>query len=585
MISEKIEKLYFKDLSSNFFFYVLIFIILFSLYQPILFTNAVVNPDYALVTSPMTSVHSFLDYIKAIKINKILDIQPIRDLSLAIDIYLARLVGVRIFEASNLLIWLFSTILLYKIFLLFNLNLLLSRSLILIYTIYPTFVHTVSWASARKHLLAYLFILAATYLALKSLKNKTHKTKDIILIYLFYLSAIFSQPIVLLWPLWYLLVALVGPAPFKIPESDRKKIIQISIPLIIILIINTTINYYYYNYIYITAVGTSKYILQYDVLGVKFLSIGRSFFQFVYPFVFAITYDPGSIANIIGLFLLLIFYYLFWKSYAWKNLIVWGSLFFLPLFIVLFRMTKIFLSDSYLLLSSVSFFIMILLLAQKIIPFLKVHLNYSIIFYILIFSLFLITSRNEINLRTTEEAFVIKSYQREKSCTNIIMQIKYLWSISIIPEALSTSEEFFKKNCQLSLSDHSLALMGKIAFYNSNISVNEKLEHLKSLKEIDDKNFFVNILLASTYLKNGQASFGIQLFSNTLSDTSTIFDKSVSFDPIINAVIEDFNNLCSSKWVSINSISSECKILEKNLCERLKYCHSHYENFLRIFVS
>src|SRR5262249_31354350 len=154
----------------------------------------ILSRDDRRMIDALQDVHSPAEYLKALEERKVLDVQPIRDLSLLLDLVIGKATGLRTFHLSNVVLWLLIVLLVYRV-----LSQVLSKTWILVpwtaaFAVHPAFANSVSWISARKHLLSSLFILLATSIVLDNPRERWRLRHTAFAAGLYALS-IFSQPI------------------------------------------------------------------------------------------------------------------------------------------------------------------------------------------------------------------------------------------------------------------------------------------------------------------------------------------------------------------------------------------------------
>lgn len=529
-------------IGNEFTFFTLILIGLWELYRPLLFVHTTTSIDFPLVVTPLENIYSLSGYFKDFA-HKILDIQPIRDLSLMIDVLILRKTGIRTYELHNLIVWFFCVVLVYKLLLQFKVNCYLTRVLTIIYAINPLFVSTIASAANRKHLLSYLFILLATIYTIKWNENKKHSSWPyLIKIPIFYTLSLYSQPITIFWPLWFIFYFTINnirlpsltsltfeETIIKIKSLINEQKVQLKkyacmfFLLSIIAIITAAINSYYYAHAYLTSTAVEKYSEGFDLLGIKFLVLGRAFFQLLLPYRLVLFYNPGSWPNIIGLIILPLFYFLFHKIFGITKTILWGMFFFLPLLTVLYKSTSVFLFDSYLLLSSLGYFVMLLLLLAHFFNHFFHQLATSshqltfIIFSILIVIISYKT-HNEILLRKDYIKYSTTCYEREPSCQNIYFHAVNLWSKNDHKNALPITYEFINNGCYAYFKGDGAGmekLFALAVYFDPSLPLNKKVIQLSS---IQDRNIYSKILLAALYIDNYEYRMALDIFLELIKD-------------------------------------------------------------------
>ncbi|MCY4524761.1 MAG: hypothetical protein OXB84_08485 [Halobacteriovoraceae bacterium] len=311
--------------------------------------------DFALII-PLKNLSSVSQYITDIKRGIILDIQPVRDLSLLVNLKLEQMTSYGFYHGTNFILWLlilFFTYLLLK-------NIGLSRyalPLILILSVHPSALTCVFWISARKHLLAAFFILVATVMTIREKKLGLKRGQAILV---WYCCSVLSHPMHILWPLWYMVY-------IYFPEKKlSSRQLLISIIVIFLMILFLYINYWYYSTIYLEKLSSLPKIASKlgKNLDISLLGVSRSFSQMFYP-ITSLLYYPGGWMAIMGIPLFSIFNFLtfkFVRKEGWK----WSLFIFLPLIVVYGQMTNIFMSDTYLLLPLIGVLIVLAHMLENI---------------------------------------------------------------------------------------------------------------------------------------------------------------------------------------------------------------------------
>lgn len=318
--------------------------------------------DY-LGVAPLAEVQSLKDYLVARENFKIFDLLPVRDFSFYLDYRVKALTGFSPFHFTNLLVWLCVLAISFK-----TVGLLHGRSRIvqgafLLYATHPIFMGSTAWISARKHLLAAFFILCATYLLLKAIRDGTRKPFLLgIGVCSLYLLSVFSQPITALWPVWALLYVALSEA-----SGDRKKLCYavagVCIPIMVLVLFA---NFQFYTGGYSKVASVPKFESHPDAnMGMRLLALGRYFMNFVMPTRLAVAYYPGSTFNFIGLILFGAFAAICFRLLPLKQVLIWGAFFFFPLLIVTVRLTNIFVSDTYVVTAAFGLLNLFILIATK----------------------------------------------------------------------------------------------------------------------------------------------------------------------------------------------------------------------------
>jgi hypothetical protein len=326
MFKEKLER--------NF---ILIFVALaFILYAIIVLNQNPVDIDYQLVISPLKQINSFSDYLHFSGTQQSVDLQPIRDFSLKLDLMLEHLTGLSFHGFFNVLFWIASGIMLILIMRALSLKKELIYLISFLFITHPLGAWIVSWPSARKHLLALFFISVASYF---SVKLKQNKLKYEILIFIFYLLSILSQPISLLWivPFFF----------YFFDEIKSRKLMTLFYFLLAAFLMISIANKFYYSYVYQFASGAPKMIETSVDQAISIAAISRSLSQIFFPIHFAFDYVKSSFLGILGLPIFTLF--IFWgiKRIQFKKTLLLTVLILSPLILVYYKPTNIFVSDTY----------------------------------------------------------------------------------------------------------------------------------------------------------------------------------------------------------------------------------------------
>ncbi|MES2528478.1 MAG: hypothetical protein V4598_15450 [Bdellovibrionota bacterium] len=188
-----------------------------------LFPGKTISPDAQFILASLEKYSSLTDYLWNLIQLKGIDFQPLRDLSLFIDLKIFRVTGLNLSIFFNCMLWAgvcYQATKIYEehisesdVFALMVLSLL---------AVHPVVSQSINWTMARKHILAVFFILKATrnYLNQKSFTG-------------YYLLSLLSAPVALLWPFWAYFI-------------DRKRPKLKIITAFFIMLIIAGLNYAYY---------------------------------------------------------------------------------------------------------------------------------------------------------------------------------------------------------------------------------------------------------------------------------------------------------------------------------------------------
>lgn len=350
---------------------------------------------------------------------KWIDIQPVRDLSYLLDIWVGQWTSLKSFHFSNVVIWMAAGVVLWRIFNFVNEELKVDKLIIgllwLLFMFNPVFVYSVAWVAARKHLLSFFFTLMATYTFLKGFGEGDKVKKSQLKALVYYLLGALSQPINALWPIWALLVSRNKGV------KDKKNAVTYLFTMLFIL----GINLYYYTFVF---EGHSKFVMQgTEIILFPLFAYGRYLINFLVPVNLAISYEFYSALNLIGASLCVVI--LLWLLKKWKKFenLNWPTYFILLLAPVAINRTDYFISNPYLLNASLALPIIFLIAIKSFkhaYPLIKGLLGVSVLAFIVI-------SFFEAKAWRTSASLYEKSYEREKSYRNIRMHLVSLFSQEI----------------------------------------------------------------------------------------------------------------------------------------------------------
>jgi len=429
--------------------------------------------DDRQVISAMEDIHSLRDYIAAFKVFKICDLQPIRDLVTWFDYSILNWFHVSVFHLTNVFIWFVSMLGVKKLLTLNSAN---SRkwtwALVLLLAVNPIYVTSVSWLSARKHLLAACFVVWATYHFLAWLKEESGGLKPRRLFYchFLYLLAVFSQPIIVFWPLFVYLVLLLTR------EMKRWKAF---LPALFIMISVTMLNYYYYSselYLHIS-LGVEKFSDFYNSIpSIRLFALGRYLFQVFVPYWTSISiYNLKNWQCLVGIFFYPLSIYFFLKRLGRTRVLAAYGFFFLMLAPVVVKMSQIFGSDTYLLTASFGIYF---LLSEALRPRLKNRHALSVGLFLVIFIPFLLLSHERAAVWENDAELFALASQVEGGLDAEERYVSELMRLGRIREAVWHAQDI------LVTYPRSVAAQGVVAYAISNdpsLTTEQKVEKIYGL--------------------------------------------------------------------------------------------------------
>ncbi len=317
-------------------------------YAPLLGKKAR-NPDGGVILPPLFDIQTPIEYLNMLANFEVIDFQPVRDLTFFFDIFIFNHFTIVSFATTNVILWGFAGFFLFKLFSRFftKENKFQAMVWTIAFLVYPLFSQAVSWGMARKHILAFLFILWATNSFLDWIEDGRNLFKS----YIGYVLAGLSHPIFLLWPIWAIFHHAI-----VVPETRRteRKSFWIFFVTMIVLIFTNWAYYTIGNPRVAEVYGMVKPSISIPMMTVNFLFYFR---QILYPYELSYDNYPTLSNSWPGLILIaLIGFYVFNQR---KNLQTFSWLLFVLLpFPIILTLPVVF--DQYLLLPVVGIIILIL---------------------------------------------------------------------------------------------------------------------------------------------------------------------------------------------------------------------------------
>lgn len=458
-----------------------------------LFTTVILNQhpidiDYEIVIAPLRKIHGPLDYLIASSKHQIVDIQPVRDFSLKLDLLLEDLLGVSLYGLSNVLLWMGTSAVLF----------LLIRSLgaapyapwiAVTFLVHPLSAWVVAWPSARKHLLAMFFIALASYFCVL-LKQK--KLKHPLVIFVCYLLSIFSQPISLLW--------LVCFFVYFFEEIKRRELLALFYLLSAAFFLTALGNYAYYAYTYPFVTGVPKLVHQTSVdTAIVIAAVSRSFSQIFYPVSFAYDYVKSSPYTLLGLPTLVLFLYGVGRKLPLKTTAFLFALIIFPFVLVYHRPTNIFVSDTYIIIPL--FFVLVALsFGLSSLPIKRA----MILCWSIIITLFAAKNVWEQRIASDDYDYYRMSYVREPTCRNALPFALLELNRGHDQSFKHITDTAMQSNCIL-MGKASTALTTRLYFYrvllDDGLSLKDKWESSRKIKVMTQDLAMVQAIL--DYLVKG----------------------------------------------------------------------------------
>lgn len=509
----------------------LLSLVVIAAYYPVLTSYKTASPDASLILGVFESTSGLWDYITKLFTLKTMDFQPVRDLSLWIDWVVFKKLNINTYIIQNAIIWIgICSVTLSLLTKIYKLPVERLFPFVMAYSIYPLFCSILSWSMARKHLLAFLFILLATEKLIDYFQY--NKKKDIWLINLYYLLALLSQPIGILWPLWAAVYA----------RSQKKLKVPSIISLFFILALVAIANFTYYKKSAVfTAIFESKTKDAFEIAD-KILALGHYFYQLFIPYYQTFFYDLGHWSIWVGLLIAAIFYLLYsFLKLPKKELALWSFFAFLPILVILNTPnTK---SDTYLLLPS---FALLVVLVRILEP----HLKKS---FLIIPVLWIVFINFESRLWTDNRKFSYqRNFQRRPTCVSAVMAAKVDYANNLVPSA-DVIQYFRDYQCLRNSSDlevvESLILNSNFIYY-SPLEMSQKLSTLENLKKT---HWYPKLLLSALYFQSDRPSEALSLMHELDRDFGNLTGETSFIPPVATVIHPACEKLQDKSCLNISS--------------------------------
>lgn len=418
------------------------------------------------------------------KAGKILDFQPIRDLSHLIDLYfspkLERIHIIGVIHNFGLLLvtilFLFQVLRNYTSF-------KQSIYIVAIFLLHPSIYEIYIEPTSRKHILSFLFFLISIYYFKKEYLSTA---KNQLLVGLFFIFSIFSHPFSVFLPGFLLFEK-------KWEVTLKQKLTKLS-PLFLISFGNVVLNYYYYSLTYNKVTNATKISGSFNP-GKTLLYMGQHVKQVFLPINFSQYYSNlGSLELIFSLSFILLILYLF-KYRDKKNVLQFLIPFFGIMTILYHRSVDLYYLNTYLLYPFFTF----ILLATFINLFKKTYL------YLILAILFL-AQIHRVYIRHDSLRFFKNAYANQPNCHQLTSLVNFL---SL--HAKSSDDFYFwgklllSENCLMtSIHDEfrPYVLFTLIKFSEPKVSIDKKIKTLSKRLYTEDLNFLYDAYIIDNNLKD-----------------------------------------------------------------------------------
>lgn len=505
-------------------------LLIFISYYPLLTTRSVVDPDAQIIIPNLETGNYFQNLFSL----KTIDFQPVRDLTLKLDLWIFNTFDVKTVIIQNFIWWLGCCLIIFLILRKFHskashLPLLLT----VLFGVYPLFVPVVGWGMSRKHLLSFFFILLATF-NLVNLKDLSLKSG--LKIAFFFLMSVLSQPITILWSLWALI--------FLGKNFPRYAILKFLAPSFAVTAVMGIVNYIYYQYSEIFKHHFESKTSEAFNIPDKLLALGHYTFQLMFPYQLSFKYELGDYQVLIGLLPLVLMPFLCYKIKSFRTLsIEWLSLGFLTLVVIL--NTPNVLSDSYLLIPAFTFLIVLSF-------YIKPHLIFApILLFLSVYSH--IESKNWLDpIELTKVSF-----ERRPNCRNALnySRMNYEAFKKGPPEA---NEYILRYECLKNqggteyTSSTNVNFLGYMFYHEDQIPLEVRI---KNLEQFARTSLIAEMTLAGLYIKLGNTESAKKTINDIVTKAKKIEISGKEFHTITAYVVHPFCE--KEQWQECLAITSK----------------------------
>jgi hypothetical protein len=484
-------------------------VVTFFFNRNLIIQNPILTRDDFLFVEEAVINNTFEKYVSSLINFRLQDVQPLRDLTFYIDHYLSTY----FFQSHHFTNSIIAVLVLIQISkILKNLipNSFTTRAVIIIlFTVHPVFVMSTAWVSARKHLMAFGFILAM-------FNQFFEKKPSHFKICSYFLFSLMSQPIFGLAPIF---IYLNNDSLKKISKKCFGVLISTSVLFIIL-------NVLFYSYKADTL--NTHYVHNFD-LSIRISSLGRSFVQIFLPFSQAAEYDRSSYLSFVGFGIISVFLIILYKKLRFKVVFLYIAICALTLYPTLQYFTK----ESYLLMPCLATLYILVILAQKL------SLKIRSVALGAFFLLFFFSSFLNIDMWESDIKLWKKSFENEGGVFSSIFYARYL--INTQPQKAEEIIGHVLENYKLHFLNIDFIIAASIV-YNRQYTNDQKLRKLREnlLKYPRIDSYITRFYIALVFFDRKDPDFCFDIFRK---DFKKYTDKN---NPIMGIMHERISFACKS---------------------------------------
>lgn len=463
--------------------------LLLILHISILWTPLTHSPqmiDKELIIDPLLKLESFYpDYFTLLNNGKIYDFQPVRDISLYLDLKLDDIFGWgHTGTITNLVIFYLTIYLLWSIFNKFF-DRKISFFLCSIFLAHPLYFLIYIEITQRKHILSFLFMLAV-FLTLMKRKNTLAFVKS----YFLFLFSILSHPINALMPIWFY---------YQENKPLNKKTLLKYIPFALIFLAVYFYNSYLYKTVHMPREGIDFSLMKFIPETILY-SIGLHFRQFFYPFSFGVFYSLENLSVLIFSFAPLAYGLICYKFI--KERFIFLTLPLLIIFMTLYghksNVLTIYLQNTYVLTPSFVFLFFVGFILKK-----KFFHNSFFLIPIILF----VISLNYSTHRTDRISFYEYVFPNEPECRSLQTLVVNYIEVGEVEKMVKRGEEWLHQKCFIKSSNVNYVrsfVNTHLIYESSQFSFEEKLYLFQNKYETLNDLVPLELVLKIKYNKDSE---------------------------------------------------------------------------------
>lgn len=441
------------------------------------FNSVPIMVDKELILKPLEQVESLSGYIELFKSGKLYDVQPIRDLSHLIDIWLVKATGlIQIPLIHNILI-LAATFIFLLNFLCIFFNRKMSLFLALIFLSHPATFNIYVEFTSRKHILSLLFFLISFTTFNREIMNKQ---KFFPKSYLWFGISILCHPIN---SFTFIANALFLKLQFK---RSNTQIISSITPFAFLFGILVGFNLYYYNVLHVAKEDIVNLNHVFDPSLIIY-GVALHFRSFFFPVYFSRFYEFFDIPNLLTILAIPVLYLSAIKKDKFITSIS-ATITFAILFALYGHKSNILnvvYQNYYGLTTGISFLLLLGVIIKK---------SFGRHYYLILIPL-IITSNYYGSIRSDKFQYLLSSVKIEPECRLIQAVLTIAVKKKDISAIQNHGEDFLNQKCRLvgnNLNNKHVYLNSMLIFVSNEFTKNQKIElFTKKFPSIEDQTFLL----------------------------------------------------------------------------------------------